>query len=36
MNHAGMRVLLNAIHLGPSMSGAQPLGEDDDEHGADE
>ena len=30
MNHAGMRVLLNAIHLGPSMSGAQPLGEDDD------
>ncbi|XHC26543.1 hypothetical protein ABWH91_04210 [Phycisphaerales bacterium ac7] len=33
MNHAGMRVLLNAIHLGPSMSGAQPLGEDEDEHG---
>ncbi|MCC5823874.1 MAG: hypothetical protein LAT64_09010 [Phycisphaerales bacterium] len=32
MNHAGMRVLLNAIHLGPSMSGAQPLGEEDDEH----
>lgn len=33
MNHAGMRVLLNAIHLGPSMSGAQPLGEDEDDHG---
>lgn len=32
MNHAGMRMLLNAIHLGPSMSGAQPLGEEDDEH----
>lgn len=34
MNHAGMRMLLNAIHLGPSMSGAQPLGEEDDEHGS--
>ena len=33
MNHAGMRVLLNAIHLGPSVSGDQPLGEDQDEHG---
>jgi len=33
MNHAGMRALLNTILLGPSMSGAQPLGEDeDDEH----
>lgn len=36
MNHAGMRILLNAIHLGPSMSGAQPLGEDEDEHAQDE
>lgn len=36
MNHAGMRVLLNAIHLGPSISGAQPLGEDEDEHAQEE
>lgn len=33
LNHAGMRLLLHAIHLGPSMSGNQPLGEDDHEHG---
>jgi hypothetical protein len=35
LNHAGMRMLLHAIHLGPSMSGDQPLGEEDgadDEH----
>jgi hypothetical protein len=32
LNHAGMRMLLHAIHVGPSVSGAQPLGEDDDEH----
>lgn len=32
MNHAGMRALLNTILLGPSMSGNQPLGEDEDEH----
>jgi hypothetical protein len=33
LNHAGMRLLLHAIHLGPSMSGNQPLGEDDHQHG---
>lgn len=29
LNHAGMRMLLHAIHVGPSVSGDQPLGEDD-------
>jgi hypothetical protein len=32
LNHAGMRMLLHAIHVGPSVSGDQPLGDDDDEH----
>ena len=36
MNHAGMRVLLNAIQLGPSMSGAQPIGEDGENTGVEQ